>query len=105
MLRLANHYTVYALDSRSQGESGYTDEISYALMAKDVKQFVEIMGLEKPLVIGHSDGGIIAIQTAIRLSRSFGRFRRVRRKLVAKGVEVLFHDVREDFLQRNSQTA
>lgn len=36
MLRLANHYTVYALDSRSQGESGYTDEISYALMAKDV---------------------------------------------------------------------
>lgn len=74
MLRLANHYTVYALDSRSQGESGYTDEISYALMAKDVKQFVEIMGLEKPLVIGHSDGGIIAIQTAIDYPDLLGAF-------------------------------
>lgn len=74
MLRLANNYTVYAIDSRSQGQSSYTDDISYKLMAKDLKQFVEKIGLDKPYVIGHSDGGIVAIQAAIDYPDLMGAF-------------------------------
>lgn len=74
MLRLANDYTVYALDSRSQGQSTYTDDISYGLMAKDVMQFIKKLGLIKPYVIGHSDGGIVAIRMAIDYPDLLGAF-------------------------------
>lgn len=74
MLRFANDYTVYALDSRSQGQSTYTDDISYGLMAKDVMQFIKKLGLVKPYVIGHSDGGIVAIRIAIDYPDLMGAF-------------------------------
>lgn len=61
---LANDYTVYLPESRCHGQSSDPGEISYALMAKDYAQFIAAMGLEKPLIMGHSDGGINAIQIA-----------------------------------------
>ena len=61
---LANDYTVYLPESRCHGQSSDPGEISYALMAKDYAQFTEAMGLQKPLIVGHSDGGINAIQIA-----------------------------------------
>ena len=61
---LANDYTVYLPESRCHGQSSDPGEISYALMAKDYAQFIEAMGLQKPLIVGHSDGGINAIQIA-----------------------------------------
>lgn len=61
---LANNYTVYSIDSRCHGESSDPGEISYDLMAKDVKEFIEKMGLEKPLLVGHSDGAIVGLTVA-----------------------------------------
>ena len=61
---LANDYTVYLPESRCHGQSSDPGEISYALMAKDYAQFIAAMGLQKPLIMGHSDGGINAIQIA-----------------------------------------
>lgn len=61
---LANDYTVYLPESRCHGQSSDPGEISYALMAKDYAQFIETLGLQKPLIVGHSDGGINAIQLA-----------------------------------------
>ncbi len=61
---LANDYTVYLPESRCHGKSSDPGEISYELMAKDLKEFVDALGLEKPLLMGHSDGAINAIQFA-----------------------------------------
>ena len=61
---LANEFTVYLPESRCQGKSGDPGEISYSLMAKDLKEFIDAMGLTKPVVMGHSDGGINAIALA-----------------------------------------
>ncbi len=61
---LANNYTVYLIESRCHGQSSDPGEISYGLMAKDIKEFIEAMGLEKPYLMGHSDGGINALVTA-----------------------------------------
>jgi pimeloyl-ACP methyl ester carboxylesterase len=61
---LSNDYTVYAMDSRCQGEST-GNEISYELMAQDTATFIEVLGLEKPIVFGHSDGGIVGLLVAI----------------------------------------
>ena len=61
---LANDFTVYVIESRCHGQSSDPGEISYDLMAKDIKEFIETMGLEKPYLMGHSDGGINAITVA-----------------------------------------
>ncbi len=61
---LANDYTVYLPESRCHGKSSDPGKISYALMAKDYAQFCGALGIEKPLIVGHSDGGINAIQIA-----------------------------------------
>ncbi len=63
-LYLANDYTVYVPDSRCHGESSDPGEISYKLMAKDLKEFCEKLGIEKPYIVGHSDGGINALTIA-----------------------------------------
>ena len=61
---LANDFTVYLPESRCHGQSSDPGEISYELMAKDIKEFVDALGLEKPVVMGHSDGAINAITLA-----------------------------------------
>ncbi len=62
---LATEYKVYMVDSRCHGQSTVTDKISYELMASDLKEFIASLGIEKPVVIGHSDGGINALVAAI----------------------------------------
>lgn len=61
---LANDYTVYLTESRCHGQSSDPGEISYSLMAKDMAEFIKAMKLEKPYIMGHSDGGMIAIALA-----------------------------------------
>lgn len=61
---LANDYTVYLTESRCHGQSSDPGEISYSLMAKDMAEFIAAMKLEKPYIMGHSDGGMIAIALA-----------------------------------------
>lgn len=61
---LANDFTVYVIESRCHGQSSDPGKISYDLMAKDIKEFIEAMGLKKPYLMGHSDGGINAITVA-----------------------------------------
>ena len=69
---LANDYTVYCLDSRCQGKSSDPDFITYDLMAKDVYEFINEKSLVKPYVLGHSDGGIVALSLASNYPESIG---------------------------------
>ncbi len=61
---MANEYTVYCIAERCQGKSSDPGVITYELMAKDVSEFIANKGLIKPYVIGHSDGGMVAIALA-----------------------------------------
>ncbi len=63
-LYLANHYTVYVIESRCHGQSSDPKVITYYHMAKDIKEFCDALGLEKPYLMGHSDGGINALTVA-----------------------------------------
>lgn len=71
---LANDYTVYVIESRCHGQSSDPDVISYDLMAKDIKEFIEAMKLEKPYLMGHSDGGINALTVAYTYPDLLGGF-------------------------------
>lgn len=71
---LANDYKVYVIESRCHGESSDPGEISYDLMAKDIKEFIDAMGLKKPYLMGHSDGGINALTVAYTYPDLLGGF-------------------------------
>ena len=61
---LANDYTVYCIDSRCHGNSSDPDVITYELMAQDVYEFIQAKLTDKPFVVGHSDGAIVALSLA-----------------------------------------
>ena len=71
---LANDYKVYVIESRCHGESSDPGVISYELMAKDIKEFCDKMNLEKPYLMGHSDGGINALTVAYTYPDLLGGF-------------------------------
>jgi pimeloyl-ACP methyl ester carboxylesterase len=60
---LSKHFQVIAIDSRAQGRSSDSDkEISYALMASDMSEFIDKLNLGKVNVVGWSDGGNVALE-------------------------------------------
>src|SRR5437764_2987587 len=63
---LADRYRVYALDMRGHGESIKPSRGAYSLRhtADDAVALIETLGLERPVLIGHSWGGATAIVLA-----------------------------------------
>lgn len=54
---LSDMATVYIVDGRNHGRSPHYPEHSYALMAEDLKAFMEVQGIAKASLLGHSMGG------------------------------------------------
>jgi pimeloyl-ACP methyl ester carboxylesterase len=71
--RFAEHFTVYAIDSRNHGESGKTNQYSYNVMAEDVYQFIQAMNLDKPDILGFSDGAINALILSLNHGDAVGK--------------------------------
>ena len=66
--QLTKNHTVYAIDSRGQGGSATPNSYHYKDMAKDVILFITSLEIEKPSIIGFSDGGVIALLVAMERS-------------------------------------
>ena len=58
-LHFAKKYRVIALDQRGHGDSEWARNGDYSnhTMAHDARTFAQAIGLEKPIIIGHSMGG------------------------------------------------
>jgi proline-specific peptidase len=63
------------LDHRGQGRSDYPDwkRLKVDDWADDVKNFCDALGIERPIVMGHSFGGFVAMAYAIRHSDHPGK--------------------------------
>ena len=62
---LSKHFKVIAVDSRAQGRTTDSDsEITYALMASDMSELIDRLGLGKVNIVGWSDGGNIGLELA-----------------------------------------
>jgi pimeloyl-ACP methyl ester carboxylesterase len=59
--QLQKRYTVYAIDSRGHGKSTKVKELDYETMTEDIVAFIRTLKLEKPILYGFSDGGIMGI--------------------------------------------
>ena len=63
----AEHFRIFAPDSRGHGRTDNpTGEHGYRVMADDVAALVGALGLRRPLVLGYSDGGQIALELGMR---------------------------------------
>ncbi len=62
-LALADRFHLYALDQRGHGDSEWAKDKNYdtEAMTEDALEFVSRMGLDAPIVMGHSMGGLVAL--------------------------------------------
>ncbi len=67
-LQLADRFHVFALDQRGHGDSEWCRDADYSseAMGLDAAAFIDAMGLDQLIVVGHSMGG----QNAMRLTLS-----------------------------------
>jgi esterase len=63
--KLAVNFHVYVLDMRNHGASAHHADMDYPAMAKDVRQFINQLGLDKASLLGHSMGGKVAMWIAL----------------------------------------
>ena len=76
-LHLASRYHVFALDQRGHGDSEWHRAADYSVeaMAGDLEAFVEALSLERPVILGHSMGGMVTLALSQRrpdLPRAIG---------------------------------
>jgi pimeloyl-ACP methyl ester carboxylesterase len=63
--RLADEFKVFVPDCRGHGKSDGTHTYSFREMADDTAAFIRRMGYEQAHVIGHSNGGNVALVTLV----------------------------------------
>ncbi|MCL1802301.1 MAG: alpha/beta hydrolase [Eubacteriaceae bacterium] len=64
--RLSIHWECYAFDSPAHGLSSEPEALHYDSMMESIAEALRIAGLEKPAVLGFSDGAIIGLMMAIK---------------------------------------
>src|SRR3712207_3744640 len=65
---LAQRFRVVALDQRGHGRSDKPDgSFDFGTYVRDLRSFVELMGLGRSVLVGHSWGGNVVLQAAVDL--------------------------------------
>ncbi|NBI62803.1 alpha/beta hydrolase [Clostridiales bacterium] len=88
---LAKTWTLYRIDSRGHGQSSRMEELHYEDLAGDVISLVQALGLERPLLYGFSDGGIIGLLIALRAPRLLSGMIISGANLQPRGMKGLFY--------------
>lgn len=63
--KLAQNARVFLVDLRNHGLSPHSDDMTFALMADDIAEFLDARQLNRARVLGHSLGGKVAMQFAL----------------------------------------
>ncbi len=69
---LSEHVPVVLPDLPNHGKSAWTETIDYPTMAREVERLISLLGLEQPIVVGHSMGGKVAMALALMQPESVG---------------------------------
>lgn len=90
--KLKEYYTVYSIDSRNHGLSDKTKDFSYATMARDLYEFIKTSTLDKPSIVGFSDGAIVALMLELEYPNTFN-------KMILLGVNLSPEDFTEESVE------
>lgn len=63
---LSKRYKVYLFDRRCCGKSTKECELTYEDSAEDIHEFIKKLEIDKPIILGHSGGGTVALHFAIK---------------------------------------
>ena len=60
--RFAKYCNVHIIDLRNHGRSPYSEDFNYDVMCDDVLEYIEYKNIKKPILLGHSLGGKVAMK-------------------------------------------
>src|ERR687886_184659 len=67
---LSEHFQVIAPDARGHGRTDNpTGRFSYHVLADDLTAFIQVLDLDRPLIVGYSDGGNTALEFGMRYAQ------------------------------------
>ena len=62
------NHKIYCINMRGHGESELGKDVSFEILTEDLNNFIETLKIKDPIIIGHSMGGIISLNYAIKYS-------------------------------------
>ena len=62
--QFSKYCRVHLIDLRNHGRSPHADDFNYDVMCGDVLEYIEDNNIEKPIILGHSLGGKVAMNFA-----------------------------------------
>lgn len=62
--KLSYHFQVHILDLRNHGRSPHDDDFNYDVMCADLLEYIQEHKIKKPILLGHSLGGKVAMKCA-----------------------------------------
>ncbi len=63
---LSGKYQLFIPDQRNHGKSFHSEEFDYQVMVADLMNFIKRLNIENPYIMGHSMGGKVGMQFAVR---------------------------------------
>ena len=69
--RFAEDFEVHLIDQRNHGASAHSNEFSYPAMAADLAEYLSTHQLQNPILVGHSMGGKVVMEFALRNPDAF----------------------------------
>lgn len=90
---LAERFTVFTVDTRGHGKSSPVSQFHYRDMAEDVIALIKALSIQKPVLYGFSDGGIVALLVGMLAPDLCSR-------LIVSGVNIFPRGLNADFLRR-----
>jgi len=87
MAALEGQFTMYAMDTRGHGGSATPSTYHYEEMAEDAYQLIRFLELEQPIILGFSDGAILAMLLEINHPGTAGQLILCGGNTTPKGLE------------------
>lgn len=100
---LGSDYTLYLVDSRGHGQSSNIETLTYEDMAADMGAFIKALNIEKPTIFGYSDGGNVALITAIGYPERVGDIIVAGANTSHEGLGDLLSDMKREYAETNNK--
>ena len=66
-----NRFHIFVPDLRNHGQSPHSDEWNFQIMAEDILELMQDRNITRPVIIGHSLGGKVAMKMTLMHPEKF----------------------------------